>query len=351
MPFSVSILKKLDDFTLNVKFETGQNDFMALLGVSGAGKTAVLRCIAGLDAPDRGRIVFNDRVLFDSEKKINLPPQKRRIGMIFQRSALFPAQTVRQNLITAAQGVSRKERDQAVDRRLRAFRLDAVADRYPRQLSPNQIRRASLARALLANPEALLLDEPFSALDSHLRWQAELELAEALRSFPGDALLASQDRGEVFRLCDSVCVLTEGHCEKKMSVQQLMTAPGTVSAALVSGCKNFSRVKRVDARHIRCLNWGMTLETAVDVPSVTTYVGVHAHSIHAAAGGEPNRFDARVARVIEDTNSTILMLAPEGGNTMLRMELSREEWAALRTPDVLLLSVAPAQIILLTGEL
>ena len=347
---SVNIHKELADFTLNVNFESGAG-VSALLGASGCGKSMTLKCVAGLETPDRGRIILDGRVLFDSDKHINLSPQRRRVGYLFQQYALFPNMTVRHNLYAAVRRLPRARQKTAVDEKLRAFRLEGVGDLYPRQLSGGQQQRAALARVLASEPEALLLDEPFSALDSYLRWQTELELGELLRPYPGDVIFVSHDRDEVYRMCDSVCVLSEGHSEEMFSVRDLMAAPKTVSAALVSGCKNFSRVKRVDARHVKCVNWGVTLETSQEVSGVCSYVGVRAHSLHIAKGGEPNRFDARVVRVIDDTFSTIIMLAPEGGNSLLRMELPKEEWAAMRNPGTVLLGVAPENVMTLSGEL
>ena len=350
MSLSVHIYKELDDFTLNVQLDT-DGGVTALLGASGCGKSMTLKCVAGLETPDRGSIVLNDRVLYDSAKRINLSPQARRVGYLFQSYALFPNMTVRENLLAAAHRLPRSQRGEAVEERLRAFRLADAAKLYPRQLSGGQQQRAALARLLLSEPECLLLDEPFSALDSYLKWQTELELGELLRDFHGDTLFVSHDRDEVYRLCQNVCVLSDGKSEAAVSVKDLMAAPRTVSAALISGCKNFSRVQRLDASHVRCINWGVTLETAQEVNNICTYVGVRAHSLHIAKSGEPNRFDARVAQVIEDTFSTIVMLSPEGGNTLLRMELPKEEWAALRNPELLLLGVAPEQVMTLSGEL
>ena len=350
MSLSVHIYKELDDFTLNVQFDT-DGDMMALLGASGCGKSMTLKCIAGLEEPDRGKIVLNDRVLFDSEQRINKSPQARRVGYLFQNYALFPNMTVRQNLFAAVRRMPQERRAAAVDEKLRAFRLEGQAGLYPRQLSGGQQQRAALARVLLNEPECLLLDEPFSALDSYLKWQTELELGELLRPYQGDVLFVSHDRDEVYRLCETVCVLTDGKSEEKAAVRDLMAAPKTVGAALISGCKNYSRVKRVDATHVKCLNWGVTLETAQEVNNVCSYVGVRAHSFHIAKSGEPNRFDARVVRVIDDTFSTILMLAPEGGNTMIRMELPKDEWAAMRDPEVVLLGVAPENVMTLSGEM
>ncbi len=347
---SVNIHKELDDFTLNVSFESA-GGVTALLGASGCGKSMTLKCIAGLEKPDRGQIVLNGRVLYDSEKHINLPPRRRKVGYLFQQYALFPNMTVRQNLLAAVHDVAKEWREEAVEEKLHMLRLDDVENLYPHQLSGGQQQRVALARVLASEPEALLLDEPFSALDSYLRWQTELELGELLRKYAGETLFVSHDRGEVYRMCDEVCVLADGKSEPMQRVRDLMATPRSVSAALISGCKNFSRVRRVDARHVQCLNWGVTLETTQEVSNVCTYAGVRAHHLHVAKSGEPNRFDARVVRVIEDTFSTILMLAPEGGNSLLRMELPKAEWAALRNPDMLLLGVAPEHVMTLSGEM
>ena len=350
MSLSVHIYKELLDFTLNVQFDS-DGGVMALLGASGCGKSMTLKCIAGLEKPDRGSIVLNGRTLYDSARGVNLSPQARRVGYLFQHYALFPTMTVKGNLYAAAQRLPQGKRKAAVDEKLRAFRLEAVETLYPRQLSGGQQQRVALARALLSEPECLLLDEPFSALDSYLKWQTELELRELLKAYRGDVVYVSHDRDEVYRLCKDVCVLADGRSEPKRSVRELMDAPWTVSAALISGCKNFSRVQRIDENHVKCLAWGVTLETAQEVNNVCTYAGVRAHSFHIARGGEPNRFDAKVAEVIDDTFSTILMLEPEGGSARIRMELPKEEWAALRNPSVVLVGVAPEHVMTLSGEL
>ncbi|MBO4916035.1 MAG: ATP-binding cassette domain-containing protein, partial [Oscillospiraceae bacterium] len=284
-------------------------------------------------------------------KHIDLAPQKRGVGYLFRQYALFPSMTVRQNISAAMHGLPRDRRDAAVTERLRSFRLEGLEGLYPNQLSCGQQQRVALARALASEPDCLLLDEPFSALDSYLRWQSELELGELLRRYEGDVLFASNDRDEVYRMCDTVCVLSDGKSEEKATVRDLMAEPRTVSAALISGCKNFSRVKRIDARHVQCINWGVTLETTQEVSGVCTYAGVRAHNLHIARSGEPNRFDARVVRVIDDAFSTILMLAPEGGNSLMRMELPKEEWALMRKPDMVLLGVSPEHVMTLSGEL
>ena len=162
----VRIQKQLGAFSLNVSFTT--EGTLGILGASGSGKSVTLQCIAGTMKPDRGRIVLNGRVLFDSDAHICLPPQKRRIGYLFQQYALFPNMTVAQNIYAGIRSGTHTEKREIVLQALRTFRLEDVQKQYPRTLSGGQQQRTALARMLVGNPDLLLLDEPFSALDRHL---------------------------------------------------------------------------------------------------------------------------------------------------------------------------------------
>ena len=349
MSLFVDISKRLKNFSLDVRFET-DGERMALLGASGCGKSMTLKCIAGLEKPDRGRIVLNGRVLFDSARRIDRSPQERRVGYLFQQYALFPNMTVRQNLEAAVRHLPKAQRAAAAEEKLRAYRLADVAERYPRQISGGQQQRAALARTLLSEPECLLLDEPFSALDSYLRWQTELELGEMLRAYPGDAVLVTHDRGAAFRLCGTVCVLSGGRSEEKTDVRTLMAAPRTVGAARISGCKNIVRARRAGEGRVACPDWGLTLETAQPIPEGAICAGIRAHSLRPARGGGANVFSARVARVIEDPFSVILMLAPEGGGALLRAELPKDGVPAPDADGAVRFCVAPENVMILTGE-
>ncbi len=346
----VNIRKKMGDFRLDVAFETDR-EIMALLGASGCGKSVTLKCIAGVERPDSGRIVLNDRVLFDSEKRLDLPPQKRRVGYLFQNYALFPHMTAAENVASGAHHLPAKERQAVVRKQMKAFRLEGLEDRFPRQLSGGQQQRLALARILAGEPEILLLDEPFSALDSYLKWQLELELMDTLREFSGDVVFVSHSRDEVYRLCQSVCVLTDGMSEPKETVRRLMEAPGTVSAALLSGCKNYSRAEKQDGHTLQCTEWGVMIHSRAEVPADVSAVGVRAHHLIPGAAGE-NDIPGEVIRVIEDTFSTVVMLATPGGRTgrsVLRMELDKKDWAELGEPETLMVHVPPEQVMVLTG--
>ena len=223
MSLEVNITKKLEGFTLRAEFTAGSTA-TALLGASGCGKSMTLRCIAGIVKPDAGRIVLDGRVLFDSEQHIDLPPQQRGVGLLFQNYALFPNMTVEQNILCGLKA----EKDKAVRRErcaemLRAMRLEALAKRCPAQLSGGQQQRTALARILVGRPRILMLDEPFSALDSYLREEVEGEVGSLLANFAGTALLVTHNRDEAYRLCREMIVLNEG--------QVLASVPTTLRPA------------------------------------------------------------------------------------------------------------------------
>ena len=343
MVLSVDIEKTLGDFHLRVRFEA-EREIMALLGASGCGKSMTLKCIAGIQRPDRGRIVLGDRVLFDSEAGINLPPQKRHVGYLFQQYALFPNMTVEQNILAGARGGTRQERRATVAEMVRTFRLEGLEKLRPSQLSGGQQQRVALARILAGQPELLLLDEPFSALDEHLKWQLELELADTLKTFPGGVLFVSHSRDEVYRLCDTVCVLTQGKSDPKETIQELFAAPATLGAALISGCKNISPAQ-VRPEGLFCPDWGVTLRTAQPVSDRTRYAGIRAH--YFTLEGAVNPIPCRVSRVIDNVFSTVVMLSTPGPG-FLRLELDKDRWAALGEPRALTLYIAPEDVMPLT---
>ena len=196
MSLEVNITKKLDGFTLHANF-AARSTATAILGASGCGKSMTLRCIAGIVKPDAGHIVLDGRVLFDSAQHIDLPPQQRGVGLLFQNYALFPNMTVEQNVLCGLKA----EKDKAARKArcaemLQAMRLESLAKRYPAQLSGGQQQRTALARILVGRPKILMLDEPFSALDSYLREEVEGEVGSLLAGFGGTALLVTHNRDE-----------------------------------------------------------------------------------------------------------------------------------------------------------
>ena len=229
MALLVDIEKRLGDFRLDVKLEVG-NEVLGLVGNSGCGKSLTLRCIAGIEKPDRGRIVLDGVTLFDSEKHVNLTPQKRHTGLMFQNYALFPNMTVRQNIRagTLRDRQTEQERDRKVNDIMDSFGLSALAQHYPRQLSGGQQQRTALARILVSEPWILMLDEPFSALDSELKFRMEREVREVIDRFGKTTLLVSHDRGEAYRLCSRIAMVHEGCADRILSKEEWLLESNSV---------------------------------------------------------------------------------------------------------------------------
>ena len=194
-----------------------------------------------------------------------------------------------------------------------------------------------------------MLDEPFSALDSYLKWQLELELSDLLAAFRGPILWVSHDRGEVFRSCRQICVLDHGHSQGTLTPEQLLHRPGTESAARLSGCKNIVEALP-EGSAVTLPQWGLTLDCTGPVPANIRRVGIRAHHVAAVPEGTPGAFRCTVERVIQDVFTTIVLLRPEQAADdapPLRMELEREAWQRLDRPESLWVHVQPQDLLLL----
>ena len=294
MSLEVTIAKRFEGFTLHADFTAG-NTAAAILGASGCGKSMTLRCIAGVVKPDSGRIVLDGRVLFDSEKGINLPPQQRNVGLLFQNYALFPNMTVEQNILCAL----KKEKDPAARKAacgsaLRAMRLEELAHRLPGELSGGQQQRAALARILAGRPRILMLDEPFSALDSYLREEVEGEVGSLLSHFDGTALLVTHDRDEAYRLCREMIVMDSGEVLRAGTTKEVFADPRRLTAARLTGCKNILPCVRVDEHHVRLTGWERELTVTLPVPEGCCAVGIRAHDFAPEAVDGENRMPVQV---------------------------------------------------------
>ena len=233
----VSIRKELPGFSLDVEWSAGDG-VAVLFGPSGAGKSLSLQCLAGLVRPDAGRIVVDGRVLFDGAAGVDVPPQRRRVGYVFQGYALFPHLTVRQNVGFGLRDLSRPERARRVNEVLAQLGLEAHADRPPRELSGGQRQRVALGRALATDPELLLLDEPLSALDLPLRQALRDELRRILAGWGKAAVLVTHDLTEAYRLGDRIVVYEEGRVIQAAPRSELLWQPSSRSVARIMGLRN-----------------------------------------------------------------------------------------------------------------
>ena len=349
----VKFKKRLGSFTLEADFSVG-DETLALIGGSGCGKSVTLRAIAGILRPDEGHIEVNGVTFFDSAAKIDLRPQQRRTGLLFQNYALFPNMTAKQNIMTVfAHGAARfgsADREARYEELARRFFITGLEDHYPRQLSGGQQQRVALARIMASDPAIIMLDEPLSALDSFLRWRLEQNLKKTLAGFRGTTIYVSHNRDEVFRLCSRVCVIDRGRSEPVRDVAGFFESPATMAAAVLSGCKNFSAAKPLGDGRMMASDWNTVFECSSDIPAGARYIGVRAHFITPSEKPETakNSFEAEIEEIREDVFSSIIEArpvgAPLGGRSLLRVETQKETAARYKKGGRIFLNISPADV-------
>ncbi len=342
---------------MDVEFQVG-DETLALLGSSGCGKSMTLRCIAGIETPDEGRIVLNNRVLFDKEKNINLLPRDRKVGILFQNYALFPNMTLKENI---AIGIPKTRKDKienekAVDEKIKAFSLEGLENNYPHQLSGGQQQRVAIARMLLNEPEILMFDEPFSALDSHLRWIMEKELLLILEKHKGPAIYVSHNRDEVYRVCDTIAVLKDGKVEEFNTKENLFSSPQTLNTAILTGCKNTSKVERRGDRKIFSKDWNLELTSLEPVDPSIEYVGIRAHDLKISKDTSlPNTFEVNIIDRIKNMFSYAIIVSnnkeeTKEASSQIYIYISEEEFNSLKDKSRALISLPPDKLLLLKKE-
>jgi len=332
----VEIQKQLSDVTLDVSFTTDQTP-LGLLGASGSGKSTIVRCIAGLETPDRGKIILNGRALYDSEKGVNLPPRDRACGLLFQNYALFPHLTVTENLAFAMpKGQSDRAIKHEVEKELIAVNLEGMGNRYPGELSGGQQQRVALARAKINQPDSLLLDEPFSALDTYLRDRQEKLLRQNLSHYEGVTLFITHNLEEAYRVCPNLLIIDQGKVIANGSKQDIFEHPSNWRTAQLTGCKNFSRAVAISPNQICAIDWNCPLEVIEPIPPSLDYVGIRAHQFSFPdTEEESNTFPCWLATVSETQHRMTLYLklnepANHPDDYHLQAEVFKEKWQALK---------------------
>ena len=277
MSIKIDIKKDFGSFTLRVKLESEQG-VLALLGASGSGKTMTLKCIAGVMTPDEGYIILNDKVLFDSSKKINLVPQKRNVGYMFQNYALFPNMSVKQNINCGLKKfkLKKEEADEKIKNIIHILQLDGLEKRKPNELSGGQQQRVALARILIGNPDILLLDEPFSALDEFLRTKLQMEMKEIIERLNLQTILVTHSRDEAYILSNETALVDNGSIVEHGDTKEVFRSPKYLQSAILTGCKNYAKVEQIDKNTVKIPSWGIEYKVN-KADEEFNYIGVRAH--------------------------------------------------------------------------
>ncbi|MFA5629136.1 MAG: ABC transporter ATP-binding protein [Dehalococcoidales bacterium] len=299
--------KNFSGFNLDVSL-TADSGILAILGPSGSGKTMTLQVIAGLMKPDEGFVEVNGKVLFDSENKINMPVQKRKVGFVFQHYALFPHRTVWENIAYGLKDKPKDEIDKKIIQLLKTMNIGGLENRYPRQLSAGQQQRVAIARALAPEPDVLLLDEPFSALDPILRDRLVLELMDLQKVFDGSILFVTHDLVEGYRLGSKVAVYHSGTIVQHDTKENVFSYPASRNVAKMIGMSNLIEgvITAVNADNLTVYvdSWGVALEAANRKGdnfylNQNVILGIRPEYITVSEGREVNTLPSKIIHKME----------------------------------------------------
>lgn len=352
----VKIKRKLKGFNLDVEFAIGREP-LAILGPSGAGKTMTLLSIAGLVQPDEGFISLNDKVLFDSARNINLPPQERKVGFVFQQYALFPHLTISENIAYGIKHLDKREIKERVERLLQMVHISGLGHRYPRQISSGQQQRVALARALATEPELLLLDEPFSALDTVRKERLEMEMLSLQRSYHGNMLFVTHDLAQGYKLGTRMAIYDAGKIIQFDNKEYVIAAPVNRVAARLTGVKNLLNGIIVEVRKedvmVNVPGLGKTIRSsAQDVTKLSTgqqiTVGIRPEYIQLAGAESENTVSLTVDRIVAGVTSMDCRFLNGKPDFTLRASLFRAQCRELAGGCECLVYLPPEHIVIIT---
>jgi molybdate transport system ATP-binding protein len=335
-------------FSLEVEFKAAPG-ITVLFGPSGAGKTLTLQSIAGFVRPDSGRILLDDAILFDAAARVCLPPRVRRCGYVFQNYALFPHMSLRENLAFAAERWPRAGRERRVAGLLEEFQLTAMAGRRPREVSGGEQQRCSIARALIGEPRALLLDEPARGLDAPLRESLYAVLRQVRRQFEIPILLVTHDLDEAFSLGEQMLVVENGRLVQSGTPAGILDRPGSAEVARLLGIPNVFEATIVALDPGRNSSRIETAEFALSAPYLRgqfrgdrVWIAFRAEdvAVHAGDGARPvNAFPARLVRASERSQNVRLEFAPG-----VVADVSRQQFERQKDNENWLVEIPPAAI-------
>lgn len=355
----VRIKSTLPGFTLDVAFSVNQ-EILAILGPSGSGKTMTLRCIAGLTHPDEGYVKLNDKILLDTATGVSLPAQLRKVGFVFQNYSLFPHLSVNQNIGYGIRHLPAKQMDDRVAELLDKMHIKQLGDRLPRQLSAGQQQRVAVARALAPEPEVLLLDEPFSALDSMVKERLYLVLQAVQHFYKGNMLFVTHDLTEGYKLSSRIAVFESGRIVQHDHKEKVIFYPLNHTVARLVGFKNLMEGFVVDTKESTALikvpelggsvraiiqnNMNLTANQRVTIGIRPEYIQLRNQP------SSENTFSSTVDRVVEGVTATDYYFRVNTGTSQhyITAIFPRPASSSIREGQVSHLYLPPEHVVVIT---
>lgn len=307
---SIDIKSKLHSYDMDISFKTSSKR-IGILGASGAGKSMLLKFISGIISPDHGTIKIDEEIIFDSSKKINIKPQKRDVAYMFQNYALFPNMTVRENIEIVIQG-SKELRKEKASEYMKKFHIFDLADKRPKDLSGGQQQRVALARIMVYEPKVILLDEPFSALDSNLKDKLQIELEEMLSGFDGTIIMVSHSKDEIYRFSEELLIVDKGKIVEYGPTKKTFSHPKTLEGAKIIGLSNIMPVHfdRGNKISVPDLDTEICLDDFSYVYDIDTnkikYIGIRDRDFELLSEGQTaeNIINAKIEKIYEGLEDT-----------------------------------------------
>lgn len=331
---TVDIEKKLHNFLLCPQFKSTAKT-IAILGESGSGKSMTLKSIAGIETPDKGMVAYNDRVMFDKSRRINLKPQKRNIGYLFQDYALFPNMTAKENICCTAAN------DKEASEIIRRIGIDEYANIKSGCLSGGQQQRVALARCIVTHPCILLLDEPFSALDTFVKDKLRLEVKELLDAFGIQTIIVTHDCNEAYALCQETMIMHRGKVIEKGDTKSVFAKPTTAVTARITGCKNIYSVKKVSDNEVYVPELGVCLKVTGDIRK---YIGIQSGDLICAENTVINSFKIKIKNITVSRFTYDVTVFTESGGEII-LTLKKDSMDLKKLHEINYLSVNPDDIL------
>ncbi|MEG0292155.1 MAG: ATP-binding cassette domain-containing protein [Anaerovoracaceae bacterium] len=299
MTINLNLKSKLDNFNMDVAFQSEARR-IGILGASGAGKSMLLKYIAGISEPLEGSIVIDKVCVFDSQNKIDIKPQNRNVAYLFQSYALFPTMTIGENISIIAKG-TKEQKQKTTDELLNKFHINNLKDRYPSELSGGQQQRAALARIMAYEPKLILLDEPFSALDESLKENLQMDLEEMIADYNGMVVLVSHNRDEIYRFSQELLIMNNGKSAEYGKTKEVFANPKTLEGAKMVGINNILMAKHVGNGIIEIPEWNIKIDMEYDIQNDVNYVGIRDIDLEPAWGEERlgDFVEIKITKVLE----------------------------------------------------